>query len=344
MSKQYDEMLPNDRKFRMLRVKRILERETDSEHSITMTRLLELLEEESESDRRTLYDDIRDLEYLGTEVKIDKSVRPPHLSVVKRQFSLSELKLIIDAIASSKFLTMKASQDLIDKLKQFCSRYEASELNRQTLLANRAKRIDDSFHNNVSVISSAIDKNKKISFSYFRINTRGKKQFNKKASVISPWATIYTDDKYYMIGFDSKKGQKTTYRIDRMTDITILDEQQDGEEEFKEFKKDLPFRTQSVFNMFGDEKQWVTLRAPLYYYYAIEDKFGSNLVPRIEKDKRGTEYVIVDVPVAVGPQFFAWVFGMENYITIVGPDEVVKQMGEMLRKVSRKYNRYPDLY
>ncbi len=241
-----------------------------------MTRLLELLEEESESDRRTLYDDVRDLEYMGTKVKIDKSHRPPSLSVEERAFSLSELKLMIDAIASSKFLTMKASQDLIDKLKQFCSRYEANELNRQTLLANRAKRIDDSFHNNVSIISNAIDKHRKISFSYFRIDIRGKKQFNKKTSVLSPWATIYSDDKYYMIGYDSKKKQKTTYRIDRMTDIIILDEPQDGGEELKEFKKDLPFRTQSVFNMFGGEKQWVTLRAPRFYYFAIEDKFGGN--------------------------------------------------------------------
>ncbi len=122
-----------------------------------------------------------------------------------------------------------------------------------------------------------------------------------------------------------------------MSDITILDEPQEGEEALKEFKKDLPFRTQSVFNMFGDEKQWVALRAPLYYYYAIEDKFGSGLVPRIEKDGRGTEYVTVDVPVAVGPQFFAWVFEMENYITIIGPKEVAGQMKEMLHKVSLRY-------
>lgn len=180
-----DSFIPPDRKFRLLRVKHILERETDAAHSITMTRLLELLNEENESDRRTLYEDVRDLEALGTKIKIDKSHRPPSLSVEERTFSLSELKLMIDAIASSKYLTMKASQDLIDKLKMFCSRYEASELNRQTLLTNRAKRIDNNFHNNVSIISEAIDKKKKISFMYFRMDTRQKKQYNKKESVIS---------------------------------------------------------------------------------------------------------------------------------------------------------------
>ena len=140
-----------------------------------------------------------------------------------------------------------------------------------------------------------------------------------------------------MIGYDSKKKQQTTYRIDRMMDITILDELQDGEENLNEFKKDLPFRTQSIFNMFGGEKQWVTLRAPRFYYYAIEDKFGNNLLPRTERDKNGAEYVVVTVPVVVSPQFFAWVFGMEKYITIIGPDDVVKQMRAMLDDVRKKY-------
>ena len=110
MAKQSYTLLPT-RKFRMLRVKQILEQETDKNHSITMTRLLELLGEEKESDRRTLYDDVRDLEALGTKVKIDKSHRPPSLSVEERTFSLSELKLMIDAIASSKYLTEKASRE-----------------------------------------------------------------------------------------------------------------------------------------------------------------------------------------------------------------------------------------
>ena len=334
MSKQYDEMLPTDRKFRMLRVKRILERETDSKHSITMTRLLELLNEESESDRRTLYDDVRDLEYMGTKVKIDKSHRPPSLSVEERTFSLSELKLMIDAIASSKYLTMKASQDLIDKLKGFCSRYEANELNRQTLLANRAKRIDNEFHNNVSIISEAIDKKKKINFQYFRINTRQRKQYDKTPPTVSPWVTVYTDDKYYMIGFDGKI--RRTYRIDRMAEIKILDENQEGEEEYNAFKEELPFRTQSIFNMFGEGKEWVTLRAPVFYYFAIEDKFGPNLLPHFEQDK---VHINVDVPVCVGDQFFAWIFGMRNKITIMKPAHVRKEFLKMLQETSGNYMR-----
>lgn len=113
-------------KFRLLKVKHILESETDTSHSITMGQLIDKLNADVEPDRRVLYDDIRDLAELGTIVRIDKSKTPPQLSVRERLFTLSELKLMIDAITSSKFLTKKASEELIDKLKLFCSRYEAT--------------------------------------------------------------------------------------------------------------------------------------------------------------------------------------------------------------------------
>ena len=325
-------VLLNDRKFRMLRVKQILERETDKTHSITMTRLLELMNEDVESDRRTLYDDIRKLENLGTKVNIDKSKTPPHLKVTERQFTLSELKLMIDAIASSKYLTKSASQELIDKLKVFCSRYEAAELNRQTLIANRAKRVDEEFHNNVGLISSAIDAKKKISFQYFRINIKNKKERNKKLSVVSPWATIYAEDNYYLIGYDREKIRY--YRIDRMEDLAILDEKREGENEYKVLKDELPFRTQSTFNLFGGEKEYVTLRCPNFYYYIIQDKFGPDVIAHPIK---GEDAFTVDVPVAVGDAFFGWIFGMCDKIKIVGPKSVKDKMREMIAKAAKSY-------
>ena len=325
-------VLLNDRKFRMLRVKQILERETDKTHSITMTRLLELMNEDTESDRRTLYDDIRKLENLGTKVNIDKSKTPPHLNVTERQFTISELKLMIDAIASSKYLTKSASQALIDKLKVFCSRYEAAELNRQTLIANRAKRVDEEFHNNVGLISSAIDAKKKISFQYFRINIKNKKERNKKLSFVSPWATIYAEDNYYLIGYDREKIRY--YRIDRMEDLAILDEKREGENEYKVLKDELPFRTQSTFNLFGGEKEYVTLRCPNFYYYIIQDKFGPDVIAHPIK---GEDAFTVDVPVAVGDAFFGWIFGMCDKIKIVGSKSVKDKMREMITRAAKSY-------
>ncbi len=325
MARKTYQLLPS-RKFRMLRVKQLLESETDAQHSITMSQLLELLGEDSTSDRRTLYEDIRDLESLGTIVNIDKSKTPPHLNVVERDFSLSELKLIIDAIASSKFLTLKESQRLIDKLKMFCSRYEADSLNRQTLLGNRAKRIDENFHSYVSLVSLAIEKNVKISFKYFRINVKNKREYNKGTSVVSPWAMLYAEDNYYMMGYDETIKY---YRVDRMDEVELLEEKREGEEAYQRIKAELPFRTQSTLNLFGGEKQLVTLRCRCYFYYLIQDKFGGNLLPVVEKDK---EYCQVTVPVAVDTPFFGWIVSLGGKVQIKGPREVKIQMADTLNR------------
>lgn len=333
MAKQSYTLLPN-RKFRMLRVKQILENETDSAHYITMTQLLEFLNDENEKDRRTLYDDIKDLKYLGTTVKISKGYAPPRLNVEERLFSISELKLIIDAVASSKFLTQKATQEIIDKLKGFCSRYEATELNRQTLLSNRAKRIDAEYHNNVGILSKAIEMRQKVTFSYYRLNIHNKREYNKKESIVSPWIMLYYNDNYYLMAYDGKIMRY--YRLDRIDTVKILDEKSEGEEEYKKIKEELPFRTQSSFNLFGGEKKLVTLRVPVHFYYIIADQFGTNLYPVMDKSK---EFFTVSVPVAVGDQFFGWVLSMGNKVTIIDPPDVKRQMVEMMRGVLKHYEK-----
>ena len=334
MSKQSYSLLQN-RKFRMLRVKQILENETDATHYITMTQLLELMNSESENDRRTLYEDIRDLEYLGTKVKINKGYAPPRLNVEERLFSISELKLMIDAVASSKFLTQKATEEIIGKLKQFCSRYEATELNRQTLLANRTKRIDTEYHDNIGLFSKAIDERQKVTFKYFRLNIKNKREYQKKEIVVSPWHLLYANDNYYLLAFDGKIMKY--YRLDRLEEVVILDEKAEGEEEYKKIKEELPFRTQSSFNLFGGEKVMVTLRAPIYFYYIIADQFGTNLYPIRDK---GEDTFTVTVPVAIGDQFFGWILSMGQKVTIVDPPEVKKQMVEMMRSMLKRYGKH----
>ena len=111
-----------------------------------------------------------------------------------------------------------------------------------------------------------------------------------------------------------------------MVNVQILEEKQEGEDEYKKFKDELPFRTQSSFNLFGGEKEYVTLRCPKFYFYVIQDKFGANVLAH--PDGKGN--ITVNVPVAVGPQFFGWVFGMGGIITIVGPKNIKQQYRDML--------------
>ena len=336
MAKQSYTLLPN-RKFRMLRVKQILENETDSSHFITMTQLLEFMNDEVENDRRTLYEDIRDLELIGTKVKISKGYTPPRLNVIERQFSISELKLMIDAVASSKFLTQKATDEIIGKLKQFCSRFEATELNRQTLLANRTKRIDTDYHDNVGILSMAIDEKRKVTFKYFRLNIHNKRDYQKREIIVSPWLLLYSNDNYYLLAFDGKIIKY--YRLDRLEAVTILEDKVEGEEEFKKIKEELPFRTQASFNLFGGEKTMVTLRAPTHFYYLIADQFGTNLYPIKDKDDTFTVTVPVAIGGLAGDQFFGWVLSMSDKVTIVEPKEVRQQFVKRINSVLKNYRR-----
>ena len=338
MAKQSYTLLPN-RKFRMLRVKQILESETDSSHYITMTQLLEIMNDEIENDRRTLYEDIRNLEYLGTKVKISKGYTPPRLNVEKRLFSISELKLMIDAVASSKFLTESATKEIIDKLKMFCSRYEATELNRQTLLANRSKRIDKEYHDNVSILSKAIDTRHKVTFRYFRINYENKREYQKKDIIASPWYLIYENDNYYLLAYNLKKIKY--YRLDRIENVSILEAENEGEEAFEKIKEELPFRTQTSFNLFGGEKVDVTLRAPVYYYYLISDQFGMNLYPILEDSKK---FFRVTVPVALNDQFFGWIVSLGYKVEVVAPLDAIEFIQGKIRAISIRYSRYSRRY
>ena len=135
--------------------------------------------------------------------------------------------------------------------------------------------------------------------------------------------------------------QMKYYRLDRLESVSILEGKAEGEEEYKKVKEELPFRTQSSFNLFGGEKTMVTLRAPVHYYYLLADQFGTNLYPRRDK---GKDTFTVTVPVAVGgpagDQFFGWVLSMGQKVVIVDPPEVKKDFCHRMTEVLGRYNHY----
>ena len=230
-------------------------------------------------------------------------------------------------------MTQKATDEIIGKLKPFCSRYEATELNRQTLLANRTKRIDTEYHDNVGILSKAIDAKQKVTFQYFRLDIHNKRQYQKKEIIVSPWILLYANDNYYLLAYDGK--MMKYYRLDRIDSVETLDAKSEGEEEYKKVKEELPFRTQSSFNLFGGEKVDVTLKCPVYYYYLIADQFGTNLYPILDKSK---EFFTVTVPVAIGDQFFGWVLSMGQKVVIEGPPEVKKDFCKLMTEVLHRYH------
>ncbi len=176
------------------------------------------------------------LRVLGIDVIGEKVGKNYYYHVGKKQFDIAELKLLVDAIQSSKFITEKKSNELIRKLTEMASEYEALQLKRQVVVQGRVKTMNESIYYIVDDLHKAIAENKQISFNYMRWNIEKKMEPRKEGQyVVSPWALTWDDENYYMIAYDAEAGKIKHYRVDKMKGIRILKMRREGREEFKDF-------------------------------------------------------------------------------------------------------------
>ena len=327
-------MIDQGNKLKMLYLKELFEERTDTEPEITIKDMQAHLEGYGISaDRRTLYQDIETLQFYGMDIEHEKNGRGYRL--VSRDFEPYEVKLMIDAVSSSRFLSERRSRELVEKLKKLCSRYERDPIQRQLRLANRVKGTSKVLHINVNEIFNAIGNNRNVRFLYFKYDTKKQKSYTKRVYEVSPWDMLYADDQYYLLAYDpeEKKADKQFkyFRVDRMEKVETLEEQRTGGEERE--KIDMVTRTKNNFNMFGGKIEMVTLRFPNFQFEMAMDRFGHDIIPM----KDGPDHFTVTVPVAVGPHFYGWVFGLKNYVTIMGPEHVRQGMKDMLEAVGKRY-------
>ena len=223
-----------NQKLKLYYLSRIMTEKTDDEHHITMPEIQRALEGYGvTADRKSLYDDLEALRVLGIDVIGEKNGRSYSYHVGKKQFEIAELKLLVDAIQSSKFITEKKSNELIKKLTGLASNYEASQLKRQVVVQGRIKTMNESIYYIVDDIHNAITNNKKIRFEYLRWNLDKKMERRKdKLYEVSPWALTWDDENYYLIGFDAEEDKIKHYRVDKMRDIELTDEKREGKEHF----------------------------------------------------------------------------------------------------------------
>ncbi len=298
---------------------RILLERTDDDHGLTLEEISNaLLECGVEAERKTLYDDLEVLRVFGLDIekRKDKTVR---YHVVSREFELPELKLLVDAVQSSKFITHKKSNELIKKIESFTSRYEASQLQRQVFVSNRIKTMNESIYYTVDYIHDAINSNVKVSFQYFSWNVKKEKalRHNGDRFVISPWALTWDDENYYMIGYDHISGLVKHYRVDKMLNIQLTDEKRDGAELFKNF--DMAVYSKETFGMYGGKEQTVSLRCSNRIAGVIIDRFGTNLPFSNVTDT----HFEIRIKVHTSPLFYSWLMSFGADITILGPQEVI---------------------
>lgn len=329
-----------NQKLKLLFIRQILLERTDEEHGLTVADIIALLEAEGISaERKSIYSDLQTLMDFGMDIISRKDGQHTVYYVGERTFELPELKLLVDAVQSSRFLTHKKSHQLIRKVEGLASRHQAQQLQRQVYVANRVKTMNESIYINVDKLYEAIAANRRITFRYLEWAFRDacsnafEKQFRRggKTYRISPWALCWAEERYYLIAFDSQTGGVRHYRVDKMFDIAMTDEARDGQEAFEHF--DMAVYTKGVFGMFGGEEETVTLRFANRLLGVVLDRFGEEAAIR----RDGPDTFLVRVRVAVSPQFLSWVFGFGGEARIESPADVVQRMCAQTQQVLAQY-------
>ena len=323
-----------NQKLKLYRLAQIMLENTDDEHYITMPEIMEELGKyEVTADRKTIYADLRDLSVLGIEVEGEPIGNRYHYRVVNRPFELPELKLLVDSIQSSKFITEKKTNTLIKKLEKLVSKYDAQRLQRQVYVSGRIKTMNESIYYTVDAIHNAISENKKIKFQYFQWNVKKEMELRHGGAWyhISPWGLSWDDENYYMIGYDTEAQLIKHYRVDKMLHIRMSDESREGKEHFK--KLDMADYAKKSFGMFRGKETSVKMLVNNSLAGVIIDRFGKDVM-MIPEDE---DHFRVNVDVHVSKQFLGWVFSLGEAVKIIGPDEVVEQMRGEARRLMEQY-------
>lgn len=323
-----------NQKFKLYRLAQIMQEKTDDEHWITMPEIIKELEKyEISAERKSIYDDIKALEDLGIEIEGEQRGRLYYYHVVGRQFELAELKLLVDAIQSSKFITARKTTQLIKKLESFCSEHEAKQLSRQVFIQDRIKTMNESIYYSVDAIHNAIAENKKIKFQYFSWNIRKEQVLRHDGAFycISPWALSWDDENYYLIGYDSEAGIIKHYRVDKMLKISVVDESREGKELFGRFNT--ADYAKKNFAMFGGEEEGVTIELENDMCSVFIDRFGKDItfIPKDEK------HCTLRLKVAMSSHFISWIFALGPKVRITGPESVVEKVRDEINRLNEQY-------
>lgn len=319
-------------KQKLLYLQKIMIEKTDENHGLTANEIKQALEAYGiKTERKSLYDDLKILETFGLDICRTRTTTVKYY-VGSRDFEVPELKLLVDAIQSSKFITHKKSLSLIKKLEGLVSENEGKQLQRQVYVSNRVKNVNEKIYYNVDTLHNAIACEKQVAFKYcnWEIDFGSEKKIvkverkNGALYKVSPWALCWDDENYYLVAYDSDAQMIKHYRVDKMESIEISGDERDGRKTFEKF--DLAGYMKGVFSMFGGEQANVKLSVDNSLIGVIVDRFGSNVIIAKESETSFT----VNVDVMLSPQFYAWVFGLDTKVRILSPQKAVDEFNQKL--------------
>lgn len=318
-----------NQKGKLLYVMRILLQETDEEHPLSTEEIIDKLGEQGiKAERKSIYSDIETLRAFGLDVHGTRG-RSAGYYVGLRDFELPEIKLLIDSVQSSKFITERKTMQLIRKLAGLMSVHEAALMKRQLYVKNRIKSMNESIYYNVDAIHQAIAEDRQIEFRYYSYTVTKEKKFRRNGQPyrVSPLALSWAEENYYLIAYEAETDKIKHFRVDKMDGIRVRDQFRQGKNRLPE--KEMGEYTRKNFSMFGGEEQTVTLRFSNRMIGVVIDTFGKDVaISSLDED-----HFQIRTSVAVSPQFFGWLFGLDGEAAITAPREVMEMFNEQLNRV-----------
>lgn len=319
----------SSQKMKLLYLMRIFMERTDADHTMSIQELIAALAEHGISaERKSIYSDIELLREFGLDIEMQRSKTVGYY-LDAREFELPELKLLVDAVQSSRFITAKKSNELIQKLAALTSKPQASQLCRQVYGASRPKTINESIYYNIDAIHTAIQLGRNIRFQYFDYNAYKERIYRKEGDFYcqSPMALCWEDDKYYLICYSTKYENFANYRVDRMNNVTVCEETAQKPQEF-----DVAEYTKQMFGMHSGELVTATLRFEQSLANSVMDRFG----PDVPFCKKG-DFIEICVEVSSSPVFLSWMFQFGDKAEIVAPKSLIASMKALLQQHTAKY-------
>ena len=313
-------------KSKLLALLRTFEQQTDENHLLNVPQLVEMLARQGIlCERKSVYSDIEALNALGYDIQLKRG-RHGGYWMASRTFDLAELKLLVDAVQSSRVISKSTSDKLIKKLEGLTSHYEGSQLQRQVYVDGRPKSANKELPYSVDALFSAINKGRMVQFRY-------KKVGRPETRTISPWQMVWENGCYYLIAYQDEKSPAGIrhYRVDKMAGVLVLDAPRRGKAQFAGF--DLPSYLKKHFNMYGGPEHSVTLRCTADLEPAMRERFGTSpiLIPE------GETHFHFTVPICVSDQFYGWVCGFGGKVEITAPAAVRSGLQEMTSRIAQAH-------
>lgn len=345
-------------KYKSLLVWQVLLKRTDEEHPLSVDDIQDHLRMYGiETERRSIYRDIKalqalldldfeadieDRERLGYEIGYTRK-QPSGYMVTQRPYSFDDVMLLAECINSAKFISAEQAEGLREMLGGFCSEAQEARLLDEVYNIDRVKTPNTEVIYTLSTLNEAIKNRHKISFTYMKYTVENRKQQTARRRgtryTLSPYSLLINDGNYYALSYDARRQRLIPYRVDRMSDVKELNEEQEGYELYRQ--TDMKTYTRRVFGMFGGEKKRVLIRFTNDMIDTVVDRFGPGAEDNtVYYRPEGKTHFVLSADIEISNQFFSWICGFHKKAKIMGPPEVVTQFQTFLSEISERYNEH----